>query len=74
MLLTREGLRERKAWFLPPTPPVKEGSLKMESINTDSTVKEEPKKDSRLERSASSLLQGRLTDLGRGAGGTRRLG
>lgn len=55
MLLTREVLRERKVWLLAP---VKVGSLKMESINTDSTVKDFPKKDSRLERSVSLLLGG----------------
>lgn len=62
MLLTRVGLRERKGRFLPAD------SLKMESMNTDSTVKEGPRKDSRVERSGSSMLrQGKLTDLGRGA-------
>ena len=67
MLLTREGLRDRKGRFLPALPE-KAGSLKMESMKTDSTVKEEPKKDSRLEKSASSVRQGRLMDLGRGRG------
>lgn len=57
MLLTREVLRERKVWLLL-LHPVKAGSLKMESINTDSTVKDFPKKDSRLERSVSLLLGG----------------
>lgn len=43
-------------------------SLKMESMNTDSTVKEGPRKDSRVERSGSSVLwQGKLRDFGRGA-------
>ena len=61
MLLTRVGLRDRKGRFLPAD------SLKMESMNTDSTVKEGPRKDSRVERSGSSeLWQGRLTDLGKG--------
>lgn len=60
MLLTREGLRDRKERFLPAD------SLKMESMKTDSTVKEGPRKDSRVERSGSSeLWQGRLSDLGR---------
>lgn len=48
MLLTRVGLRDRKGWVLPAD------SLKMESMNTDSTVKEGPRKDSRVERSGSS--------------------
>lgn len=62
MLLTRVGLRDRKGRFLPVD------SLKMESMNTDSTVKEGPRKDSRVERSGSSKLwQGKLTDLGKGA-------
>lgn len=61
MLLTRVGLRDRKGRFLPAD------SLKMESMNTDSTVNEGPRKDSRVERSGSSKLwQGRLSDLGRG--------
>lgn len=61
MLLTREGFRDRKGRFLPAD------SQKMESMNTDSTVKEGPRKDSRVERSGSSKLwQGRLSDLGRG--------
>lgn len=61
MLLTRLGFRDRKGRFL------SADSLKMESMNTDSTVKEGPRKDSRVERSGSSRLwQGRLTDLGRG--------
>lgn len=61
MLLTKVGLRERKGRFL------SADSLKMESMNTDSTVKEGPRKDSRVERSGSSeLLQGKLTDLGMG--------
>lgn len=60
MLLTRVGFRDRKERFLPAD------SLKMESMNTDSTVKEGPRKDSRVERSGSSKLwQGRLSDLGR---------
>lgn len=61
MLLTRVGFRDRKGRFLPAD------SLKMESMNTDSTVKEGPRKDSRVERSGSSKLwQGKLSDLGRG--------
>lgn len=61
MLLTRLGFRDRKGWFLPVD------SLKMESINTDSTVKDGPRKDSRVERSGSSRLwQGKLRDLGNG--------
>lgn len=64
MLLTREGLRDRKERFLPAD------SLKMESMKTDSTVKEGPRKDSRVERSGSSeLWQGRLSDLGRAGEG-----
>lgn len=60
MLLTRVGLRERKGRF-------SADSLKMESMNTDSTVKEGPRRDSRLSRSGSSeLWQGKLTDLGKG--------
>lgn len=51
MLLTSEGLRDRKE--------------RLESMKTDSTVKEGPRKDSRVERSGSSVLwQGRLSDLG----------
>lgn len=62
MLLTRVGFRDRKGRFLPAD------SLKMESMNTDSTVKEGPRKDSRVERSGSSKLwQGKLSDLGKGA-------
>lgn len=61
MLLTRVGLRDRKGRFL------SSDSLKMESMNTDSTVKEGPRKDSRVERSGSSKLwQGKLSDLGKG--------
>lgn len=61
MLLTRVGLRDRKGRFLPAD------SLKMESMNTDSTVKEGPRKDSRVESSGSSKLwQGKLSDLGMG--------
>lgn len=61
MLLTRVGFRDRKGRFLPAD------SLKMESMNTDSTVKEGPRKDSRVERSGSSKLwQGKLSDLSRG--------
>lgn len=61
MLLTSVGFKERKGRFLP------DASLKMESMNTDSTVKEGPRKDSRVERSGSSMLgQGKLSDLGRG--------
>lgn len=72
MLLTRVGFRDRKGRVLPAD------SLKMESMNTDSTVKEGPKKDSRVEKSESSRLwQGKLTDLGMGAtvvrGGFRRV-
>lgn len=60
MLLTRVGFRDRKGRF-------SADSLKMESMNTDSAVKEGPRKDSRLSRSGSSeLWQGRLTDLGMG--------
>lgn len=60
MLLTRVGFRDRKERFLPAD------SLKMESMNTDSTVKEGPRNDSRVERSGSSeLWQGKLSDLGR---------
>lgn len=59
MLLTREGFRDRKGWVR------HADSLKMESMNTDSTVKEGPRKDSRVERSGSSKLwQGKLSDLG----------
>lgn len=61
MLLTRVGFSDRKGRLLAAD------SLKMESMNTDSTVKEGPRKDSRVERSGSSKLwQGRLSDLGRG--------
>lgn len=61
MLLTRVGFRDRNGRFLPAD------SLKMESMNTDSTVKEGPRKDWRVERSGSSKLwQGKLSDLGRG--------
>lgn len=61
MLLTKVGFRDRKGRFLPAD------SLKMESMNTDSTVKEGPRKDSRVDRSGSSMLwQGKLSDLGRG--------
>lgn len=60
MLLTRVGFKDRKERFLPAD------SLKMESMNTDSTVKDGPRKDSRVDRSGSSKLwQGRLSDLGR---------
>lgn len=66
MLLTRVGFRDRKGRFLPTD------SLKMESMNTDSTVKEGPRKDSRVERSGSSKLwQGKLSDLGRGVAAVR---
>lgn len=66
MLLTRVGFRDRKGWFLP------SDSLKMESMKTDSTVKEGPRKDSRVERSGSSeLRQGRLSDFGRGVAAVR---
>lgn len=58
MLLTRVGFRDRKGR-------VSADSLKMEFMNTDSTVKEGPRKDWRLVRSGSSeLLQGKLSDLG----------
>lgn len=61
MLLTKVGLRDRKGRFL------SADSLKMESMNTDSTVKEGPRKDSRVVRSGSSVLwQGKLSDLGMG--------
>lgn len=61
MLLTKVGFKDRKGRFFPVD------SLKMESMNTDSTVKEGPRKDSRVDRSGSSVLwQGKLRDLGRG--------
>lgn len=61
MLLTIAGLRDKKGRFLA------EDSLKMESMNTDSTVKDGPRRDSRLESSGSSRLwQGKLKDLGSG--------
>lgn len=60
MLLTRVGFRDKKERFLAAD------SLKMESMNTDSAVKEGPRNDSRVERSGSSeLWQGKLSDLGR---------
>lgn len=60
MLLTRVGLRERKGRFLPAD------SLKMESMKTDSAVKEGPRKDSRVGSSASSELgHGKLRDFGK---------
>lgn len=59
MLLTKVGFRDRKGRFLAAD------SLKMESINTDSTVKEGPRRDSRVDSSGSSMLwQGKLRDLG----------
>lgn len=59
MLLTKVGFRDRKGRFLAAD------SLKMESMNTDSTVKDGPRKDSRLQSSGSSRLwQGKLRDLG----------
>lgn len=61
MLLTREGFRDRKGRFLAPD------SLKIESMKTDSAVKEGPRKDSRVVRSGSSRWwQGRLSDFGIG--------
>lgn len=60
MLLTRVGFRDKKGRFL------SADSLKMESINTDSKVKEGPRKDSRGRSGSSKVLQGRLSDLGRG--------
>lgn len=71
MLLTRDVLRERIAWFL--LPPANTGSLRMESRNTESTVKEGPRKACRLESSGSSTLRewpvhGMLADLGSGVG------
>lgn len=78
MLLTREVLRERMAWFLPP--PVNTGSLKMESMKTEST-NEGPRNDSRLESSSSSRpgtgvrpVQGMLADLGSSAAGVVNCG
>jgi len=66
MLLTRVGFRDRKGGVLP------SDSLKMESMNTDSTVKDGPRNDWRVERSGSSeLWQGKLRDLGRGAAAVR---
>lgn len=62
MLLTSEGFRDRKGRRSPAD------SLKMESMKTDSTVKEGPRKDSRVEKSESSRPRhGRLTDFGMGA-------
>lgn len=60
MLLTRVGLRDKNGRFL------SADSLKMESMKTDSKVKEGPRKDSRGRSGSSELLQGRLRDLGRG--------
>lgn len=60
MLLTRVGLRDKNGRFL------SADSLKMESMKTDSRVKEGPRKDSRERSGSSKLLQGRLSDLGRG--------
>jgi len=61
MLLTRVGFKDKKGRLLPAD------SLKMESMNTDSTVKEGPRRDSRVERSGSSKVwQGKLRDLGIG--------
>lgn len=60
MLLTRVGLRDKNGRFL------SADSLKMESMKTDSKVKEGPRKDSRGRSGSSKLLQGRLSDLGRG--------
>ncbi len=63
MLLTRDVLSDRMAWFL--APPVTAGSLKMESRKMESTVKEGPRKACRLDGSGSSTRQGMLADLGR---------
>lgn len=60
MLLTRVGFRDKKGRFL------SADSLKMESMKTDSKVKDGPRKDSRERSGSSKLLQGRLSDLGRG--------
>lgn len=60
MLLTRVGFRDKNGRFL------SADSLKMESMKTDSRVKEGPRKDSRERSGSSKLLQGRLSDLGRG--------
>lgn len=60
MLLTRVGFRDKKGRFL------SADSLKMESMNTDSKVKEGPRKDSRDRSGSSKVLQGKLSDLGRG--------
>lgn len=77
MLLTREVLRDRNVWLLPGL--LKDGSLKMVSIKTESTVNVEPSNESKLESSRPLLwavlpVRGRLVDLGRagvgvGAGG-----
>lgn len=66
MLLTRDVLSDRMAWFL--APPVTAGSQKMESRKMESTVKEGPRKACRLLSSGSSTLQGMLADLGRASG------
>lgn len=66
MLLTRDVLSDRMAWFL--VPPVTAGSQKMESRKMESTVKEGPRKACRLLSSGSSTLQGMLADLGRASG------
>ncbi len=66
MLLTRDVLSDRMAWFL--APPVTAGSLKMESRKMESTVKEGPRKACRLDDSGSSTRQGMLADLGRAWG------
>lgn len=60
MLLTREGFRDINGRFW------SADSLKMESMKTDSRVKEGPRKDSRERSGSSKLPQGRLSDLGRG--------
>lgn len=60
MLLTRLGLRDKNGRFL------SADSLKMESMKTDSKVKDGPRKDSRERSGSSKLPQGRLSDLGRG--------
>lgn len=72
MLLTKDVLRERMAWFL--APPANTGSLRMESRKTESTVKEGPRKACRLDSSGSStlgawLVHGMLADLGSGVRG-----
>lgn len=62
MLLTRDVLRDKMAWFL--VTPITTGSQKMESRKMESTVKEGPRKACRLDSSGSSVPQGMLADLG----------